>query len=121
MLLALLLLTPLLGSCRYSFIPLIPDRVDVELPTRIAAADLKREGETLVASATLAGLFKPDYLTVVWFNGDTELGRDSIYLDAAQRGGQFKLTAPAKGSYRVMLSYGGVLLRQVDLLENGEL
>ncbi|WP_424951119.1 hypothetical protein [Deinococcus sp.] len=120
-LLALLLLTPLLGGCRYSFIPIIPPPLQVSLPTRIVAAELRREGDDLTVSATLSGSFTPDYLSVVWYDADTELGRDSVYLDNAQRAASFRMTAPRKGSYRALLSYGGVLLRQIELRETGDL
>ena len=120
-LLALLLLTPLLGGCRYTFLPLIPPPVQVSLPTRLVKAELRREGDDLVVAATLSGDLKPDYLSVVWYDADTELGRDSLYLDNTQRSGEFRMTAPKKGSYRALLSYAGVLLRQVELRETGDL
>ncbi len=120
-LLALLLLTPLLGGCRYTFLPLIPPQVQVSLPTRISKAELRREGNDLVVAVTLGGELTPDYLSVVWYDADTELGRDSLYLDNTQRSGEFRMTAPKKGSYRALLSYAGVLLRQVELRESGDL
>ena len=120
-LLILLLLTPLLGGCRYTFLPLVPPPMQVSLPTRIVTAALRRDGNDLIASATLSGQVVPGYLNVVWYDKDTELGRDSVYLDSAQRTAEFRLTAPAKGSYRALLSYGGVLLRQVELRETGDL
>ena len=119
--LLLLLIAPLLGACRYSFIPIIPPQVQVSLPTRIASAALRREGNDLVVAAQLAGQVVPDYLSVVWYDADTELGRDSVYLDNTQRAAEFRLPAPNKGSYRALLSYGGVLLRQVELRETGDL
>ena len=120
-LLFLLLVMPLLGGCRYSFVPIIPPSVQVTLPTRITSAALRREGDALIVSATLGGQFAPDYLSVVWYDNDTELGRDSVYLDRAKLSAEFRLNAPGKGSYRALLSYAGVLLRQVELRENGEL
>ncbi len=120
-LLALLLLTPLLGGCRYTFIPLVPPPVKVSLPPRIVTAELRREGPDLVAAVKMGGELAPGYLTVVWYNADTELGRDSLYLDPSQQGGEFRMTAPDKGSYRALLSYDGVLLRQVELRETGDL
>jgi hypothetical protein len=120
-LLLLTVLAPLLGACRYTFIPVIPPRLEAKVPARIVSAELKRVGGDLVVSASLAGQLNPDFLSVVWYNADTELGRDSVYLDPAKPGGEFRLTAPDKGSYRALLSYGGVLLRQVELLETGDL
>ncbi len=116
-----LLLAPLLGGCRYTFIPVIPRRVQVDLPARITSASLRREGRELLLGAQLSGRFEPGYLEVVWFEQDRELGRDSVYLDAQQRSASFRLLAPDKGSYRAMLSFGGVLLRQLELREAGEL
>ena len=120
-LLILLLLTPLLGGCRYTFLPLVPPPAQLSLPARIVTAALRRDGDELIVSATLSGQPTPDYLSVAWFDNDTELGRDSVYLDSAQRGAEFRITAAKKGSYRALLSYGGVLLRQVELRETGDL
>lgn len=117
----LLLLAPLLGGCRYTFIPVIPPAVQVSLPAQIVKASLVRSGDVLQVSATLGGQVAPAYLNVVWYDGDTLLGSDSVYLDADQKGAEFRLTAPQKGSYRALLSYGGVLLRQVELRETGDL
>ncbi len=117
----LLLLAPLLGGCRYTFIPLIPPAVQVSLPAQIVKAALVRSGDVLQVSATLGGKLSPAYLSVVWYDADTELGSDSVYLDADQRTAEFRLNAPKKGSYRALLSYGGVLLRQVELRETGDL
>ncbi|MFC4456001.1 hypothetical protein [Deinococcus sonorensis] len=119
--LPLLLLVPLLGACRYTFIPVIPPRVQVALPPRLTQATLKRAGDELQLSATLTGEVQPGYLTVVWMDQDREVGRDNVYLDAQQRQAAFRLNAPQKGSYRAMLFFGGTLLRQLDLRETGDL
>ena len=126
-----LLLAPLLAlplsACRYAYLPLVPDTVAVPLPARLVTASLRREGSDLIASAGLSGVGTQGgqtgagYLSVVWFDADRELGRDSVYLDAAQRSAEFRLSAPQKGSYRALLSFGGILLRQVELRETGEL
>ena len=115
------LLALLLGGCRYTFIPVIPAPVAISLPTRLVTASLRREGGDLIASAALSGNIRAGYLSVVWFDADRELGRDSVYLDAAQRSAEFRITAPDKGSYRALLSFDGVLLRQVELRETGDL
>ncbi|WP_425147846.1 hypothetical protein [Deinococcus sp.] len=117
----LLTLLPLLGGCRYTFIPVIPERVAISLPPSLASASLLRRGDELLVSAALGGQITPGYLSVVWYDGDKELGRDSVYLDTELRRAEFRLQAPAKGSYRALLSFGGVLLRQVELRETGEL
>lgn len=120
LLLALLLsglLCGLLGSCRYNFVPVIPREAALELPTRLTDATLQRQGEVLEVRAQLQGQVKPGYLSVAWFNGDSELGRDSVYLDDSQRQAVFHLNAPQKGIYRAMLLFDGTLLRQLDLRE----
>lgn len=116
-LLVLVLAAPLLGGCRFNFVPLIPPPVQVTLPTRITQAELKREGEALRLSVTLDGRLAAGYLTVNWFDGSRELGTDSVFLDAAQRGAVLTLPAPAPGAYRAVLSFGGTVLRQVELYE----
>lgn len=113
--LVLLLLCPLLGGCRYNFFPVIPAPAPLESPVRLRA-ELTRQGDTLRLQATLQGQ-QAGYLSVVWRRGDLELGRDSVYLDAAQRQAHFELPAPRGGDYRAMLLFDGTLLRQLDLNE----
>lgn len=117
LLLTALLLAPALAGCRYNFVPLIPPEIEVELPARITEATLRRVGQELELQARVEGRFEPGYLEVVWFDGSRELGRDSVYLDAAQREARFTLAAPAQGAYRAALSFGGTVLRQLELYE----
>ncbi len=116
-LLSLLLCGALLSSCRYNFIPVIPAPVALSLPLRITQATLQRQGGELVVRARVDGPLPSDYLSVVWFAGDRELGRDSRYLDAAGRNAEFHFAAAEKADYRALLLYGGTLLRQLDLRE----
>ncbi|GGK89065.1 hypothetical protein [Deinococcus radiotolerans] len=116
-LLVLALLCPALGSCRYNFVPLIPGQIEPDLPARVTGAALTRDGERLVLRAQVDGRFTPGYLSVAWFNGSEQIGTDSVYLDGAQRTAEFTLPAPAPGSYRATLSFGGTVLRQVELYE----
>lgn len=111
------LLTPALSACRYNYVPLIPRQVEVTLPARVTSATLARDGQALVLRARVEGRFEPGYLGAVWFDGAKELGRDSVYLDAEQRDATFRLDAPGKGAYRAVLSFGGAVLRQVELYE----
>lgn len=111
------LLSPALSACRYAYVPLIPKPVEVTLPARVTAATLTREGDTLLLRARVEGRFEPGYLGVAWFDGARELGRDSVYLDAAQRDATFRLPAPEPGAYRAVLSFGNAVLRQVELYE----
>ncbi|MPY65590.1 hypothetical protein F8S09_02625 [Deinococcus sp. SDU3-2] len=117
LLLSVLLLAPALAGCRYNFVPLIPPQVEVELPARVTDASLRRAGQELELRARVEGRFEPGYLEVVWFDGPRELGRDSVYLDAAQREARFTLAAPAQGAYRAALSFSGTVLRQLELYE----
>ncbi|MBZ9711686.1 hypothetical protein [Deinococcus multiflagellatus] len=111
------LLAPALSACRYNFVPLIPPQIEPELPARVTQATLTRDGETLRLQAQVDGRFEPGYLSVAWFNGSAPIGTDSVYLDAAQRRAAFSLRAPEKGAYRAVLSFGGTVLRQVELYE----
>ncbi|TDE87627.1 hypothetical protein [Deinococcus sp. S9] len=111
------LLAPTLSACRYAYLPLIPKPVEVTLPARVTSATLVREGADLVLRARVEGRFEPGYLNVTWFDGARELGQDSVYLDAAQRDATFRLPAPNPGAYRALLSFGGTVLRQVELYE----
>ena len=87
----------LLCGCRYNFIPVIPAPVQVALPLRITQATLQRRGDALALSARVDGPMQADYLSVVWFAGDRELGRDSRYLDAQHRSAEFELPAAEEG------------------------
>jgi hypothetical protein len=111
------LLTPALTGCRYAYVPLIPRTVEVTLPTRVTSATLVREGDALLLRARVDGRFEPGYLSVAWFDGARELGRDSVYLDAAQRDAAFRLEAPDPGAYRAVIAFDGAVLRQVELYE----
>ncbi|WP_264777045.1 hypothetical protein [Deinococcus aetherius] len=111
------LLAPALSGCRYNFLPVVPTPVEVTLPTRVTAATLERDGDTLVLRARVDGRFSPGYLSVAWFDGARELGRDSVYLDAAQREATFRLDAPDPGAFRAVIAFGGNVLRQVELYE----
>lgn len=115
--LVLLLLAPLLGGCRYNFVPLVPKPVSFQLPVRIVAASLERTGEELIVKARLEGKYEPGYLTVNWFDNSRPLGSDSVYVDAAMQEATFRLSAPEQGAYRATLSFGGNVLRQVELYE----
>lgn len=115
--LAFLLLAPLLGGCRYNFVPLIPKPVTFKLPARVTQASLTREGDTLTLKAALEGQFEPGYLKVNWFNNSQPLAEDSVYLDQELREVSFTLLAPNPGAYRATLSFGGAVLRQAELYE----
>lgn len=112
-----LLLAPLLAGCRYNFVPLIPPAPQISLPTRITQAELTREGENLALKVTLDGRLDPGYLQVTWFDSSREIGADSVYLDAETRRATLRLNAPQPGAYRAVLSFGGTVLRQVELYE----
>ena len=116
-LLPALALLPLLGGCRYNYVPLIPPVAKVNLPPRIFGAEIRREGEELVLTAQLQGRFEAGYLNVTWFNGTRQLAQDSVYLDAAQRTATFRLRAPDKGAYRAALGLGDSVMRLVEFYE----
>lgn len=106
-----------LSGCRYNFVPLVPAPVTVSLPVRVTNASLARQGAALVVKAQVDGSFEPGFLSVSWFNGARPIGSDNVFLDAAQRAATFTLDAPDQGAYRAILSFGGVVLRQVELYE----
>ncbi|CAM3725703.1 hypothetical protein [Deinococcus frigens] len=106
-----------LGGCRYNFVPLLPPVVTPDLPPRVTDASLKRDGDQLIVTATVDGRFEPGYLGVNWFESTRAIGSDSVYLDASQRTATFRLTAPDEGAYRAVLSFGGAVMRQVELYE----
>lgn len=106
-----------LSGCRYNFVPLLPPVVAPNLPVRVTEASLRRDGDQLTVTATVDGRFEPGFLSVNWFDSTRAIGSDSVYLDASQRTATFKLTAPDEGAYRAVLSFGGAVMRQVELYE----
>ncbi|WP_261664617.1 hypothetical protein [Deinococcus sp. Marseille-Q6407] len=112
-----LLVLPLLGGCRYNYVPLIPPVAEVNLPPRIFGAEIRRDGDDLVLTAQLQGRFPAGYLNVTWFDGNRQLAQDSVYLDAEQREATFRLKAPAKGAYRAALGLGDQVMRLVEFYE----
>lgn len=114
--LALLLLLPL-SSCRYAYFPPIPKPLNLEMPTRVQQVTLQREEGQLKLRVQLAGRFEAGFLKVVWYDSNKEIGRDSVYVDAAQPWASFTLDAPEAGAYRAILVFDDVALRQVELYE----
>lgn len=110
----LVLMLALLTGCRYTFIPLIPPKATGTIPVRLKA-ELVRDGDDLLLSATLDDPQARGYLEVRWYREGTPLGQDSSYLDAAGSTARFRLNAPERASgYRAVLSFGGAVLRQLD-------
>ncbi len=116
-LLPLLCLLPLLSSCRYNYVPLIPPVAQTSLPPRIFGAEIRRDGEDLLLTARLQGRFEPGYLNVTWFDGAQQIAQDSVYLDGAQREATFRLHAPKKGAYRAALGLGENVMRLAEFYE----
>lgn len=114
----LLLLALILSGCTPTFWPLIPPErpIAAELPPRLSAGTLRRDGDALLLDIALQGGLA-GFLEVVWFWGDRELGRDAVYLDAAQASARFRIAAPGQGNYRALLVFEGELLRQLELRE----
>lgn len=106
-----------LSSCRFNFIPVFPQVVKLELPVRLEKVSLIRQKNDLVAHATIQGKFEPAFMKISWFEGSRLIGEDSVYLDQSQRSATFTIAAPTAGAYRAAISFGGVVLRQVELYE----
>ena len=98
--------------------PLTPEFWAI-LGTLVLLEGLLSADNALVLAVTLDGRLEPGYLTAHWFDGARELGTDSMYLDADTRSAALRLPAADKGAYRAVLSFGGTVLRQVELYEVG--
>ena len=68
------LLAPALSGCRYAFLPVVPAPAQVTLPTRVTAATLERDGDTLVRVAELPSF--PAAIGVVGRVGEIAESRD---------------------------------------------
>lgn len=114
---ALLLMPFAFSACRYTTFPLVPPVLQGEFPARLAEGTLARDGEDLTLGVRLDTRGKAGFVTVVWFRGDAELGRDRVYLDAREPRAQFRFSAPERGFYRAVVSFEGTILRQFELEE----
>ncbi|MBB6097238.1 hypothetical protein HNR42_000652 [Deinobacterium chartae] len=113
-LLLLLALGALLGGCRYTTFPLVPQEVPAQYPPRLESQGITLEGNELVLKVRLRDP-KPGYFSVVWFAEDTELARDAIYADPQAPEATFRFARrEGLSRYRAIVLFEDRALRQFE-------
>jgi|GEM_PF-1458216 len=115
--LKLSLLTPLLGGCVYTSFPLIPAVQAGTFPSRFETKGFVLEPGNLSLKVKLrssTGSASGGFLSVVWFEEDAEVGRDSIYLDLSKPEATFRFPYKPDKTYRASLIFKGDVVRQFE-------
>jgi len=113
----LILMAPLLGSCVYTSFPLIPAVQASTFPSRFETKGFVLEGGNLSLKVKLrssASSASGGFLSVVWFEEDAEVGRDSIYLDKSSPVATFHYPYKPDKTYRASLIFKGDVVRQFE-------
>jgi len=113
----LLLAAPLLGSCVYTSFPLVPAVQAGTFPSRFETKGFVLEPGNLALKVTLrssTGSSSGGFLSVVWFEEDGEVGRDSVYLDKSSPEATFRYPYKPDKTYRASLIFRGDVVRQFE-------
>ncbi len=108
---------PLLGGCVYTSFPLIPAVQSGTFPSRFESKGLMLEPGNLSLKVKLrSSTASPSagFLSVVWYEDDKEVGRDSVYLDASAPEATFRYPYKVEKPYRASLIFRGDVVRQFD-------
>ena len=109
----LLMVNPLLGGCVYTSFPLIPVVQAGTFPSRFETKGFVLEPGNLSLKVTLRSSDK-GFLSVVWFEEDGEVGRDSVYLDPSSPVATFRYPLKPDKIYRASLIFKGDVVRQFE-------
>lgn len=100
--LALFLL--LLGGCRYTFWPLIPEEAAAP-PATLVEARLAEEEDAVKIQLRVRRLARPGYLELVWYRDERVLARRSLFVEKAPFTAELRLPKPGAGLYRLELRF----------------
>lgn len=109
----LILTAPLLGGCVYTSFPLIPAVQSGTFPSRFETKGFVLEPGNLMLKVKLRSSDR-GFLSVVWFEDDTEVGRDSVYLDPSAPEALFRFPVKPDRPYRANLIFKGDVVRQFE-------
>lgn len=102
-----------LSSCRFTTFPLIPEVRKGTFPARFMSKGITLEGEKLQLEVTLASPL-PGYASVIWYENDKEMARDSHYVDVVDPHATFDIPYQKDKYYRAMLLFDKTVLRQFE-------
>jgi hypothetical protein len=108
-----ILLCASLSSCRFTTFPLIPEVRQGTFPARFSSSGIKLEGEKLELVVSLAS-DQAGYASIIWFENDKEMARDSHYVDAKEPQATFDIPYQKDKYYRAMLLFNKTVLRQFE-------
>jgi hypothetical protein len=110
------LLLSALASCTYTFIPLLPQKIQVEERLVVGPGTrFERRDADLVLTVALETVPSEGYLSAFLYRGDDKIGEDSRLITPASTSAQFVFAGAQVGEYRAVLFWGGETLRQVEL------
>jgi hypothetical protein len=108
-----LLLCASLSSCRFTTFPLIPEVRKGTFPARFISKGITLEGEKLQLEVNLVSSLA-GYASIIWYENDKEMARDSHYVDAKEPQATFDLPYQKDKYYRAMLLFDKTVLRQFE-------
>lgn len=100
----LVLFLLLLGGCRYTFWPPIPEEAAAPPATRVEAR-LTEQKDAVLAELRVWRLSRPGYLELVWYRDEEVLARRSLFVEKAPWTAKLRLPKPRAGLYRLELRF----------------
>lgn len=111
------------AGCAPLYLPPVLEAREVEGPALVTGdSRLALEGETLVATLYVEGVDEAGWLALQWYDPALrEVASDSVWLDPATQVEPLRVAAPPTlalrdGRWRVVVSFEGLVLRQLDAL-----
>ncbi len=107
------LLAVLLTGCRYTFLPLVPERAEFPDRPRVSGS-LLESGNEVLAKLVVRSLSKPGYLELKWYQEEVLLTEKSVWVEGPG-GLEARFSRPNDGYYRLLVLSEGSVLLQLDL------
>lgn len=110
-----------LAGCMPLYIPPVIEAREVPGPVLVTGeSSVAMAGETLVATIYVEGLDEAGWLAFQWYDPSLrEVASDSVWLDPATQAEPLRVASPPTlslrdGRWRVVVSFDGLVLRQLD-------
>lgn len=110
---AILIFILLLGGCRYTFWPLIPEEVTYPVRTSIQA-ELVAQENSATARIEIYSLNAPGWLELHWYHDETLQERKTLFVRQPQTR-SFTFPYQENGLYRLVVVFEGQVERQLEL------
>lgn len=111
----------LLAGCMPLYVPPIPETVEASEPVTVSGeSTLESRDGTLVATIHLAGATERGWLVLQWYAPSLrEVASDSVWVERGSIEERVVIAAPdslhiGEGRWRLVVSFGGVVLRQLE-------